>query len=79
MQAYAPDVSVPESRRSRDMDVELRRGTRGEPGGRPIPTELELREAAERARRGRGAHREEPSVWSRFTHSLAGKVLHIHR
>ena len=69
-------MSAREFRPPREMDVEMRRGTRGEPSGRPIPSELELREAAERHERERHAHHDEPSIWTRFSHSLAGKVFH---
>ena len=66
-------MSAHEERRSRDMDSTLRRGVRGEPSGRPLPSEAELAEAAERHLREGDIHGEEPSIWARFTHSLAGK------
>jgi hypothetical protein len=67
-------MSGREFRPPREMDVQMRRGVRGEPSGRPIPSESELREAADRHLREGDAHREEPSIWTRFTHSLAGKL-----
>ena len=69
-------MSAREYRPPREMDVEMRRGTRGEPSGRPIPSESELREAAERHAREARAHREEPSIWERLTHGLAGRLHH---
>jgi hypothetical protein len=67
-------MSEHEERRSRDMDSALRRGVRGEPSGRPLQSETEVRDAAERHLREGNAHREEPSIWTRFTHSLGGKL-----
>jgi hypothetical protein len=44
-------VSGREYRPPRDLPEGIRHGVRGEPTGRDLPTELELSEAAERARR----------------------------
>lgn len=71
-------MSGREFRPPREMDVEMRRGARGEPGGRPLPTESELREAADRHTREGGVHRDEPSIWARFTHAIGGRFSHGH-
>jgi hypothetical protein len=41
---------------SRDLPEGIRHGVRGEPTGRDLPTELELNEAGDRARREHDAH-----------------------
>ena len=65
-------MSAREYRPPREMDAAMRRGPRGEPSA-PIPTVVGPREAE---RQRRHAHRDEPSIWTRFTHSLAGRVFH---
>ena len=63
-------MSAREYRPPHEMDAGLRRGPRGEPSA-PIRIEAEPREPERQHR----AHRDEPSIWTRFTHSLAGKVF----